>query len=92
MSEQQHSVETCQGGPRTTHMQVLIKPTSKQKATVEQVNSNAPVYTVPGVRPSVTLSPVAASNLLQLHRISQTCKDLARILHMAMLSKPNYLA
>ena len=34
---------------RSVHVQVLIHPTAKQKATVEQVNSNAPVYTVPGV-------------------------------------------
>lgn len=86
-SEQQHSVETCQGGPRITRTQVLIKPTSKQKATVEQVNSNAPVYAVPGVRPSVPPFCEIATNLSQLHRISQTRKDYARILHMAMLSK-----
>lgn len=31
--------------------QILIHPTDKQKMTVDQVNSNAPVYSVPGVRP-----------------------------------------
>ena len=35
---------------RFASAQVLIHPTSKQKTTVDQVNSNAPVYTVPGVR------------------------------------------
>lgn len=40
----------CWGyGLRLEHAQVLIHPQSKQKNTVEQVNSNAPAYTVPGV-------------------------------------------
>lgn len=42
---------TCWGNRlRLPRAQVLIHPKTKQKNTVEQVNSNAPVYTVPGVR------------------------------------------
>ncbi|CAL5223539.1 g6071 [Coccomyxa viridis] len=35
-------------GSGDDYTQVLIHPKSKQKSTVEQVNNNAPVYTVPG--------------------------------------------
>ena len=35
------------------HMQILIHPTDMQKMTVDKVNSNAPVYSIPGVQSSL---------------------------------------
>ena len=34
-------------------MQILIHPTDMQKMTVDKVNSNAPVYSIPGVGSSL---------------------------------------
>lgn len=61
-----HDLCTVQTEPSAC-FQVLIHPTDKQKTTVDQVNNNAPAYSVPGVR------PLASCALFWVLKLSMAC-------------------